>query len=572
MNASNSWKLLVFRDGKRVCSGPSLLQNILLQLNYFDQLADINSVPARDSVVEALLRAGELECAVEDDAPENERDATLAGVTDELALALIENRKTAVQSSLRRKLESLAVPSHLSLSTPEGFCYYALHPLDYAKVLTEAGMTPACAAVVGIRSIGTTLSAVVSAWFHSRRITSSRITVRPEGHPFDRTLDFSAVQQHWIAANLRRKATFFVVDEGPGLSGSSFLATAEALARHGVPERSIFLLPSSVPNLGKLFAPNAAARWSRFQMLPPKSAELRPSDAAVFIGAGEWRKHVFRFPEQWPPVWPWTERQKYLSADGRLLYRFDGLGHYGNEVRARTQLLHDHGWGPEAVSAGDGFTRSPWLTGSMPEPPEPWMLRELASYCAFRVMHFPAPHAATAGLEEMTRINLHRAVHHFAPDFRLPLERPVIADGRMMPFAWRINGRRLQKTDAAAHGDDHFYPGPTDIAWDLAGAIVEWNLNPEASAAFSCEYTRQSGDDPEPRLHAYQVAYCAFRMAFALSAAQSADAHEKSRFAHSARRYTEKLNMLLAKIPPAQIGIAASHAVSNAPASSLPGD
>src|SRR5207248_188767 len=116
----------------------------------------------------------------------------------------------------------------LTVSDPEGFCYYALHPLDYADQLNDNPMYPPVAAVVGIRGIGTTLSAVVHTWFESRAIPAGRITVRPTGHPFDRKLELNDEQREWIASNAERSARFFVVDEGPGLSGSSFLSVAEA--------------------------------------------------------------------------------------------------------------------------------------------------------------------------------------------------------------------------------------------------------------------------------------------------------------------------------------------------------
>ena len=46
------------------------------------------------------------------------------------------------------------------------------------------------------------------------------------------------------------------------------------------------------------------------------------------------------------------------------------------------------------------------------------------------------------------------------------------------------------KVDAAAHGDDHGFPGPVDVAWDLAGAVVEWELG---GAARYLDPFRRSG-------------------------------------------------------------------------------
>jgi hypothetical protein len=141
-------------------------------------------------------------------------------------------------------------------------------------------------------------------------------------------------------------------------------------------------------------------------------------------------------------------------------------------------------------------------------------------------------------LEEMVRINLDRALG-VSCCCALPVVRPVIADARMMPHEWiRRSDGRLLKLDAASHGDDHFYPGPTDIAWDLAGAIVEWGLDREASELLVREYARNSCDDVQQRLGMYLIAYRASRHAFALSVARSeVNAAERVRFEQAARVY-----------------------------------
>ncbi|HET9165208.1 MAG TPA: hypothetical protein VFP11_04370, partial [Candidatus Angelobacter sp.] len=58
-------------------------------------------------------------------------------------------------------------------------------------------------------------------------------------------------------------------DEGPGLSGSSFLAVAEALERSGAPTEKIILISAHEPNVNALCAENAARRkrWIYFVSL-----------------------------------------------------------------------------------------------------------------------------------------------------------------------------------------------------------------------------------------------------------------------------------------------------------------
>src|SRR5947208_929491 len=68
-----------------------------------------------------------------------------------------------------------------------------------------------------------------------------RFTLRPGGHPFDRQLDVSAeLAEEWRSP---KDAQFLVVDEGPGLSGSSFASVAGALRRVGIEDRRIVLMP-----------------------------------------------------------------------------------------------------------------------------------------------------------------------------------------------------------------------------------------------------------------------------------------------------------------------------------------
>jgi hypothetical protein len=522
-----------------------LLRGLSRQLECAVSLSDFQSQYARDELVDALLRAGELECAFEDRGFTSEA-GSLAKCSDELARALIGQRRPSFPEMTLQDLSAIGISERLALSNPEGFCYYALHPLDYIDVLMQADIRPPAAAVIGIRSIGTTLSAVVRAWFEHRGIPSERITVRPIGHPFDRKLLLDGAQREWVGANAQRGATFFIVDEGPGLSGSSFLSVAEALVEAGISGEQIVLLPSSQPDFSALIAANAATRWNKFGTLPLKFSRHLPSGVAHYIGGGKWRERVLDSGTTWPAVWSWTERQKYLSADGQRIFRFDGHGHYGKAVRRRSEILAEHGWGPEISSAGNGFSVSPWIRGTRGHTLDRQLLIQLAQYCAFREEHFRCEQESPAALEEMARINLQRAVG-VSRAIVLPLERPVIADGRMMPHEWiRSSTGRMIKVDASSHGDDHFYPGPTDIAWDLAGTIAEWKLEEEASEVLVSEYKRLSCDDVTSRLSAYLLAYRAFRLGLTLSAAMSVkDDGERERFEREAEGYRERLAGML---------------------------
>jgi thiamine kinase-like enzyme len=111
----------------------------------------------------------------------------------------------------------------------------------------------------------------------------------------------------------------------------------------------------------------------------------------------------------------------------------------------------------------------------------------------------------------------------------------------MSPHEWLQSGDgRLLKLDATAHGDDHFFPGPCDIAWDLAGAIVEWNMDHRAKTLLLREYLKASGDDAAARIDAYVMAYTVFRFAWCkMAAAGMQGTDDEQRLLREYRKYSE---------------------------------
>jgi hypothetical protein len=145
------------------------------------------------------------------------------------------------------------------------------------------------------------------------------------------------------------------------------------------------------------------------------------------------------------------------------------------------------------------------------------VLERVADYCAFRALEFGAPVAHESQLEAVARFNV---AQEFGCEIgeqlsTLNTDRVIVTDGRMLPHEWLLTpGGAFVKTDGDTHGDDHFFPGPADIAWDLAGAIVEWSMTTEAAQYMLDRYRRRSGDDPRARIDAYLLAYTVFRMAY----------------------------------------------------------
>lgn len=544
--------LLVFRAGQRRASGHSL------QAALVKRLESLLGSASHDEQVGALLLAGELECAVADAAGEGDRAAgPMELLTEGVAERVLRGATALSVSSLLDSARAVSVCEDLHLSAPEGFAYYALNPLGYAQALDRITPPTNSLMVVGIRSIGTTLSAVTTAAARLRGMEARRITVRPEGHPYHRCTEFSRSQLAGLQQAVLSGATFVIVDEGPGLSGSSFLSVAEALERVGAPRERIMLLGGHEPNVDGLCAADAARRWRRFRYAAVAGEARRPLAAVDFIGAGQWRNRMLRCEAEWPASWTSFERLKYLSAeeaDGRRLFKFAGFGHYGDPAFAREQVTAESGFGTRPRQESDGFISYPWIDGRPLSARDlsPKVLSRLAEYCAFRAHELAAEPADLSDLQQMAEHNLDQL--KFELPAALRMERPVIADGRMQPHEWLLTQEGgLLKTDSGSHGDDHFFPGVTDIAWDLAGAMVEWRMNKDQGNAFLDLYRRAAGDDAGPRVGGFITAYAAFRCAYSMMAAEAMQgSEEQPRLERAADGY----RLLLAEMKPGSVAAA----------------
>lgn len=520
--SDSAWKMYVFRDGKDEIAGTELLVRLRDGLCRARSASEAES---EDHLLAALIAAGELECALLDAA---HHDAAAASeITDELAHAFLTGRKDSLSAVLQRT-ERWQLPDRFRAAVQEGFAYYALHPRKLAMLLDSMlaeKLLPHArehgVGVLGIRSIGLTLSAVVCAALALRGIACRRTSVRPSGHPYDRRLEPGLQFRQWLADS---GADFLVVDEGPGISGSSFLAVAEAVEACGVAPHRIHMIGSRQVSAATLLAPDAARRWPRYPFHTVPSAPLPPDDAGESLTPCAWQK-LFR-PERTITAGSWTalDPPMYLSRDRQSTFCFAGFGHFGEGVCARARSLAEAGFAPRHLGSSRGFRHTELIVS----PPlqsggcSPELLARIAAYVALRSEAFSASTAQSCELEAMLRWNwqVEFGVELGSAEAQLKAERVAICDGQMMPEQWVRNAEgAVVKLDAGNHGDNHFFPGPCDIAWDLAGCILEWELWGEAREAFLGEYTRRSGDAVTARLAPYLLAYTTFRMAYARMAA-----------------------------------------------------
>lgn len=526
--------VFLYRDGRRVERTEHIRHGLAAAVDL--ALGEERAEARRRAWVRAAILCGELEAAVADlDHPSRR---VVARLTDTLAAAATGAASGLALAQVSRRLAIVDLPSAITVSSPEGFAYYGLQPEACAGAVRDL-RAPDGALVIGVRSIGTTLAAFTSEALRARGVTARRITVRPTGEPFDRTLALSTADRDEVLEAARSRAEVIIVDEGPGLSGSTLLATIDAVVALGVARPRITVVCSRAFSPASLRAPAAEARWRgiRVQVL---SSDVRPPPAGEPLSGGSWRARHYAHEDEWPAVWPEVERQKCLvERDGLdVLCKYEGQGSGAERARERAEILADAGLSLAPLEDADGWLSYPWVgTPLRGASCDRTTIEMLARYCAARLSLFAETTGQSCG--PMAAKNLLVLLGPEARCGEPRVERPVVPDGRMQPHEFVREARgRVWKVDGNAHGDDHFFPGTTDIAWDLAGVIVEWSLDEEGKSHLLDRYARLSGDRAAPRIDPWVVAYGVFRAAFTAHAHDTtSDLRERDRLAADRDRY-----------------------------------
>jgi hypothetical protein len=468
------------------------------------------------------------------------------------------------------------LPETIEVSTPEGYAFYGLYPETY--LIAAEGALQDGALVIGIRSIGTGLAAVVGAVAGGRSIV---LSVRPQGHPFDRRLAPSAALEPAIFNGINEIA---IVDEGPGLSGSSFGCVADWLEAHGVPPESIAFFPSHRGTPGPYASPRHRERWQQARLHVAEFEDVFTSPEARWplaswvadltgpaerplenLSAGRWREKLIPKGGLWPPADIQGERRKYLlsAGDQRWLLKFAGLGRYGQEKLALARELE--GLIPPIAGLRHGFLISPWLADARPLPlvpgiDRPALLDAVASYLARRARLPADPRNRGATPERLFEMMSYNTGKALGPEVaeslgdwkgRLPeiarREHLVLTDNKPHAWEWLVlpNGKIL-KADALDHHRTNDLVGPQDIAWDLAGTAVELHFDEGELDDLASEVARRSGTPPAERfqLDFYTLAYLAFqtgRHTLAAEALASSAPEEAVKMHAAAEGYAERL-------------------------------
>ena len=494
-------------------------------------------MPCRDDLCDALRPWSDVMQALAN-ALQSERACDARGCRAALAAARFYKRDLAISAMEFHTVQA---------GRAEGFAYFAVNPDQYFAAADEmfAVCSPAALVCIGLRGIGAPLAHVVAAAAASRSIPQHVVTIRPRGDPFDRHADVSAALQARLAQRCLDHVA--IVDEGPGLSGSSIAAGVELATAVGAAPERIVLFPSWRPAISALRSNRGRAAFERHRCFAAESVAGQTPDGWVDISAGAWRPRILGVDERcWPAVQPQHERRKHLSPDEHAVRRFAGLGRYGNAASQRAAILADRGFSCPPIGLRDGFLELTW-TAATPSSSRHAVASTsasiMASYLAFVAGQFATGRSACVeDLDELIAVNVGGSIERPAALADAP---EIAIDGRMLPPEWLLAGERLLKADALDHHADDFFPGARDVAWDVAGTIVEFNFSAGAAAWFVDSYRKASGDRTiERRLPFYRCAYLAYRIGYVTLAQQSVDNVEAARFRRLEVRYRHSLATL----------------------------
>lgn len=586
--------MIVFGDNERVEYTAELMRTLVAASQ---ELVHMSGIERRAAAAGLLIAAGECVQGILDARfHQNGRDAwgpveiecarlTVAaarlwwssipdhGEHGGLSVADMERFKVSVAWLARAGL-----PDALRIRIPEGYAFYALYPELYAMA-ARAFDASADPMVIGIRSIGTSLAAVVAVATGTRRLPA---TVRPAGHPFRRTVNPAPELARMLLGNHGPVA---IVDEGPGLSGSSFGAVADWLEEHSVSRARLHFFPGHDNEPGPRATPRHRTRWrtcprhvmdlDHFLSSTRLFAPWRGQPGAGHfedISAGAWRRKFYPDGKgmDWPPSHIWQERRKVLFRvdDQVWLARFAGLGRYGDAAWQRGRRLTRAGLVPPLRHLQYGFVVGEWLSRARPLTPAECdrgaLLDTMARYLALLVREFPHPASGGADAARLLDMARHNIGESLGPDMAAALEpwqerisalqsrmHVVATDNRMQAWEWLLlpDGTIL-KADALDHHAGHDCIGAQDIAWDIAGAAVELGLTRDEVDTLETALAARSRHRPDPlKLGFYLPCYLAFQIgyhALASSTFQSMDPAEAARHDQARARHRRTLERLLA--------------------------
>jgi hypothetical protein len=551
--------MIVFGD-------PQFEETLAQVVKRFEAQANSARANSLDDLRALLIQAGQLEQAVSDAAENIEMENVFQKLTDKIAecfYAAFTGKDFTGKDDVagerlklfRRQLSDCNFTDDfpVTIKIPEGYEFYTLFPEQYCvsalRWLTE-NPSAKKVLIVGIRSIGTSLSAAVASILRGSNLDVLRFTIRPKGNPFERIASFGREIPRGISHAL-------IVDEGPGISGSSMVAVAETLLDKGVSREKIFFFPGheNPPGIAasekirhwwvstnRYFTTLETIRWNgKFlrELLVERSREIcvdfEPLEKIENISNGTWRKFAYEKEAGWPAVHLPFERTKFLclapSGEG-LLWKFNGLGAINSIAQTRSEKFCAAMEIP-VLDNFHGFIATRWINGKRLTCAETTsslgnLIGNYLCDAAGKRLSETEMFSGICRLAKMAVTNLAKVfgqnetqrIERLAARAQLFFQQnPEDAawrsygDGRTAPHEWiRASNGNIFKTDSTGHEADHTIIGKQSVWWDFAGAIVEWNWSDDDVRPLFRPASQRGMKHDFAVSEFFEVAYIAFRL------------------------------------------------------------
>jgi orotate phosphoribosyltransferase len=441
--------------------------------------------------------------------------------------------------------------------------------------------------VLGLRTAGSYFAPVVCAYLKSegyQRVDSG--TLRPKR-------EISLWEANQIARFAASGSLALIVDE-PMTTGYTVAQAVRLLRQAGVETRKIVASFPVHPTRGnweskpEFFSACeittlllAREEWHKCRLLEPQAVGSVVQE--YFLARG-YRRATLTFS---PQLQQCSNRLRDLCVEKghirfKRIYEVRLEDSDGN-VETRYVLAKSIGWGwlayhaflaadrlssgiPPALGVRNGILFTEWLpeAHSTAKPPDrEQLVGTLASYIAARVRSLalekdPAPDLLREnnhrGLELLANTLSRAYRHRIAAALKrsqireklshIGCSNPTLIDGKMRRVEWICGPERLLKTDFDQHGLGKTELNVTDPAYDLAEAVLYWDLSPAEERNLLARYAEKSGDNGvEKRLLLHKLLAGIWAMTSALDHLESPNL--VNRHAEFHQQYVQAWNFLV---------------------------
>jgi hydroxymethylpyrimidine pyrophosphatase-like HAD family hydrolase len=368
--------------------------------------------------------------------------------------------------------------------------------------------------IVGPRTAGAYFAPLAAARLRALGYTRvTWVTVRPKH-------GFSRAESHTISKSLRSRAQVLIIDDHPN-SGRTLRLLLHALRGLGAASQDTVVALPGHPSIPSFTLADEIDRGVRLYMLAPEDrykARLLDrsveSDATAALNAGLGAHYADGFQVRIKRV--------LESGNRRVMAKSVGWGWLGYHAWLAGMALD--GFVPRPIRLRDGILYSEYVNSQPGQDAGP-TAEDCATYIARRVdtlalREDPAFDGAGyrwCGWDDLVAVLSRIYGPRLGPFKKRAIRRrlqacvapnPTLVDGRMQPADWVRSGGKLLKTDFEHH---NFGGGELDIvdpAWDLASAIFEFKLAPDAERALLESYVTETADTGiHERLPLYKILY-----------------------------------------------------------------